>query len=60
MIWTTTGNLTNIRSNAKFDFGVAMPQPARSAARPTGGGNFFIFKSHAGTAGRSVQSSPSG
>jgi sn-glycerol 3-phosphate transport system substrate-binding protein len=24
MIWTTTGNLTNIRTNAKFDFGVAM------------------------------------
>jgi sn-glycerol 3-phosphate transport system substrate-binding protein len=24
MIWTTTGNLTNIRNNAKFDFGVAM------------------------------------
>jgi hypothetical protein len=24
MIWTTTGNLTNVKDNAKFDFGVAM------------------------------------
>ena len=23
MMWTTTGNLTNVRSNAKFAFGVA-------------------------------------
>ena len=23
MIWTTTGNLTNVKSNAKFDFGVS-------------------------------------
>jgi sn-glycerol 3-phosphate transport system substrate-binding protein len=31
MMWTTTGNLTNVKNNAKFDFGVAM-LPARSAA----------------------------
>ena len=44
MIWTTTGNLTNIRKNAPFDFGVAMlPANARRGS-PTGGGNFFIFK----------------
>ena len=24
MMWTTTGNLTNVRANAKFPFGVAM------------------------------------
>src|SRR5438477_11057692 len=24
MMWTTTGNLTNVRSNAPFPFGVAM------------------------------------
>ena len=32
MIWTTTGNLTNVKNNAKFDFGVAM-LPAEQAAR---------------------------
>ena len=24
MMWTTTGNLTNVKDNAKFPFGVAM------------------------------------
>ena len=44
MIWTTTGNLTNIRKNAPFEFGVAMlPENVRRGS-PTGGGNFFIFK----------------
>ncbi len=41
--WTTTGNLTNIRNNAPFDFGVAMlPANVRRGA-PTGGGNFYLF-----------------
>lgn len=44
MIWTTTGNLTNIRTNAKFDFGVAMLPQGKKRGSPTGGGNFFIFK----------------
>ena len=44
MIWTTTGNLTNIRTNAKFDFGVAMLPEGKRRGSPTGGGNFFIFK----------------
>jgi sn-glycerol 3-phosphate transport system substrate-binding protein len=48
MIWTTTGNLTNIRSNAKFDFGVAMLPEGKRRGSPTGGGNFFIFKKAAG------------
>ena len=44
IIWTTTGNLTNVRANAKFPFGVAMlPAHARRGS-PTGGGNFYIFK----------------
>ncbi|MFP4450476.1 MAG: ABC transporter substrate-binding protein [Rhodosalinus sp.] len=44
MVWTTTGNLTNIRSNAPFDFGVGMlPENERRGA-PTGGGNFYLFK----------------
>ncbi|MCB1994032.1 MAG: extracellular solute-binding protein, partial [Geminicoccaceae bacterium] len=45
MMWTTTGNLTNVRNNAPFDFGVAMlPAHVRRGA-PTGGGNLFILHS---------------
>jgi sn-glycerol 3-phosphate transport system substrate-binding protein len=44
MMWTTTGNLTNVRSNAKFPFGVAMLPAEKRRGSPTGGGNFYIFK----------------
>ncbi len=44
MIWTTTGNLTNVRANAKFDFGVAMLPAMKQRGSPTGGGNFYLFK----------------
>ena len=44
MMWTTTGNLTNVRTNAKFDFGVAMLPAGKKRGSPTGGGNFYIFK----------------
>lgn len=44
MMWTTTGNLTNVKNNAKFDFGVAMLPAAKRKGSPTGGGNFYIFK----------------
>ena len=44
MMWTTTGNLTNVRANAKFDFGVAMLPASKRKGSPTGGGNFYIFK----------------
>jgi len=44
MVWTTTGNLTNVRSNAKFDFGVAMLPAGKQRGSPTGGGNFYLFK----------------
>jgi len=45
MMWTTTGNLTNVRNNAKFAFGVAaLPSKVRGGS-PTGGGNIYIFKS---------------
>jgi len=44
IMWTTTGNLTNVRANAKFPFGVAaLPAKARGGS-PTGGGNVYIFK----------------
>ena len=44
IIYTTTGNLTNIRKNAPFDFGVAMIPGHKRKGSPTGGGNFYIFK----------------
>jgi len=44
MMWTTTGNLTNVKSNAKFDFGVAMLPAGKQRGSPTGGGNFYLFK----------------
>jgi len=44
MMWTTTGNLTNVRNNAKFDFGVAMLPAGKRRGSPTGGGNFYLFK----------------
>jgi sn-glycerol 3-phosphate transport system substrate-binding protein len=43
MVWTTTGNLTNIRTNASFPFGVAMLPAAKHPGSPTGGGNFYVF-----------------
>lgn len=43
MAWTTTGNLTNIRNNATFAFGVA-PYPGNpEPASVLGGGNLYIF-----------------
>ncbi len=42
MIYHTTGNLTNIRSNATFDFGVAFLPAGKQYGAPTGGGNFYI------------------
>jgi sn-glycerol 3-phosphate transport system substrate-binding protein len=44
MMWTTTGNLTNVKNNAKFEFGVAMLPAGKRRGSPTGGGNFHIFK----------------
>ncbi len=43
MMWTTTGNLTNVRNNAPFDFGVAMLPANKRRGAPTGGGNFYVF-----------------
>lgn len=45
MMWTTTGNLTNVRTNADFDFGVAPMPHAKQGGSPTGGGNFYLFES---------------
>ena len=42
MIYHTTGNLTNIKNNANFNFGVAFLPAGRQWGAPTGGGNFYI------------------
>lgn len=44
MMWTSTGNLTNVRNNAPFEFGVAMLPANKRRGAPTGGGNFYLFK----------------
>ena len=43
IMWTTTGNLTNVKDNAKFPFGVAMLPEKKRRGSPTGGGNFYLF-----------------
>lgn len=44
MMWHSTGNLTAVKKNASFDFGVAeLPGNVRLGS-PTGGGNFYLFK----------------
>jgi sn-glycerol 3-phosphate transport system substrate-binding protein len=44
IMWHSTGNLTAVKKNAKFDFGVAMLPASARRGTPTGGGNFYIFK----------------
>ena len=44
MMWHSTGNLTAVKKNAKFDFGVAMLPGNKRLGSPTGGGNFYLFK----------------
>ncbi|WP_097461462.1 ABC transporter substrate-binding protein [Mangrovitalea sediminis] len=44
MMWHSTGNLTAVKNNAKFDFGVAMLPANKEPGSPTGGGNFYLFK----------------
>lgn len=44
MMYHTTGNLTNVKDKAKFNFGVAMLPKNDTLGSPTGGGNFYIFK----------------
>ncbi len=44
IMWHSTGNLTAVRNNARFDFGVAMLPAKKRRGTPTGGGNFYIFK----------------
>jgi sn-glycerol 3-phosphate transport system substrate-binding protein len=46
MIYHTTGSLTNILRNAKFEVGVSfLPAGKKGFGAPTGGGNLYILKS---------------
>ena len=44
IIYHTTGNLTNVRKNATFDFGTSRLPADTSFGSPTGGGNFYLFR----------------
>ena len=44
IMWTSTGNLTNVRTNAPFAFGVEMLPAHHGRGSATGGGNFYLFK----------------
>ncbi len=45
MIYHTTGSLTSILKNAKFDVGVGfLPQGSKGYGAPTGGGNLYLTK----------------
>jgi len=44
MMWHSTGNLTAVKKNASFDFGVAMLPGNERLGSPTGGGNFYMFE----------------
>ncbi|UJF32184.1 ABC transporter substrate-binding protein [Paenibacillus hexagrammi] len=44
MMYHTTGNLTKVKTDAKFDFGVAFLPANKKYGSPTGGGNLYVFK----------------
>ncbi len=41
--WQSTGSLTNLRKNTKFDFGVSMLPANKRRGAATGGANLYIF-----------------
>ncbi len=43
MIYTSTGNMTFIRTNAKFDWNAGFMPAGKQYGAPTGGGSFYIF-----------------
>lgn len=44
MMYHTTGNLTRVKNEAQFDFGVAFLPANKQYGSPTGGGNLYVFK----------------
>jgi sn-glycerol 3-phosphate transport system substrate-binding protein len=43
MIYTTTGNMTFIRTNATFDWNAGFMPAGKRYGAPTGGGSFYVF-----------------
>lgn len=43
-MWTSTGNLAFVNSNAEFDWSVAFLPGGDGPGAPTGGGNFYLFE----------------
>lgn len=43
IIYTSTGNMTFIRTNATFDWNAAFMPAGKQYGAPTGGGSFYIF-----------------
>ncbi len=43
MIYTSTGNMTFIRTNAKFEWNAGFMPADKQYGAPTGGGSFYIF-----------------
>src|SRR5699024_2894195 len=44
MMYHTTGNLTEVKDKADFDFGVSFLPANNQYGSPTGGGNIYMFK----------------
>ena len=44
MMWTTTGNLTNVRPTPSSPSAWRCCPPDKRRGCPTGGGNFYVFK----------------
>jgi sn-glycerol 3-phosphate transport system substrate-binding protein len=44
MMFHTTGNLTRVKNEASFDFGVSFLPANKKYGSPTGGGNLYVFK----------------
>jgi sn-glycerol 3-phosphate transport system substrate-binding protein len=44
MMWHSTGNLTAVKKEARFDFGVSVLPANVRPGSPTGGGNFYVFE----------------
>jgi sn-glycerol 3-phosphate transport system substrate-binding protein len=44
MLYASTGNIANVRSQAKFELGIGLIPAAKEPGGPTGGGNMVIFK----------------
>lgn len=44
MLYASTGNIANVRTNAKFKLGVGLIPASKQQGGPTGGGNMVVFK----------------